>query len=354
MNISLQDRVFSFIELGKKFKKVSNANSLSGLSNAETELYNSIKNASHYNPWFTEENCRHAIAGLAEMLDKKYIEKWVSSYKFINDDFKKTVAVIMAGNVPAVGFHDMLCVLISGKKLIAKLSSNDKLIPKAIVSCLIEINPGWELLITIEENIIKAFDAVIATGSNNSARYFEYYFGKYPHIIRKNRNSLACLSGKESGEEFQKLAEDIFRYFGLGCRNVSQLLIPKGFNITTIFPHWERWSIIADHYKYSNNYDYNKSIFLINQIEHLDTGFLLVKKDERIFSPISVLNYYEYDNEGLIQDYIKTNKENIQCISSNMQLKVKEAQIVPLGNTQNPKIWDYADSVDTIKFCLSF
>ncbi len=353
MSISLNERILSFIELGKRFHKVAEAKSKENLSSAETNLFNAIQNASHQNAWFTEENCRYALLGLAGMLNETKLRKWISDYHiFEKNKSKKVVAVIMAGNIPAVGFHDFLCVLISGNKFLGKLSSNDTLIPKAIADVLIEINQKWDTFIEFEENLIKGFDAVIATGSDNSARYFDYYFGKYPHIIRKNRNSIAILSGNESDEEIKALSEDVFRYFGLGCRNISHLMIPEGFGMEKIFPLWEHWSNITDHHKYSNNYDYNKSIFLINRIKHLDNGFLLVREDSSLNSAVSVLNYSCYKITDDIPIYIEKEKDRIQCISSNINLGINNPPIVPIGKAQMPELWDYADSIDTLQFCL--
>jgi hypothetical protein len=354
MSIPLSNRKESFIELGKKISKVLYTTEVDKLAPAEAALDKAILNAAHHNPWFTEENCRHALSGLANMLKADKFEKWVSSYNIPEkSNNPKTIAVIMAGNIPAVGFHDFLCALISGNKFLGKLSSQDEIIPKAIADLLIEINNEWKDYIIFEDKIIKNFDAIIATGSNNSARYFDYYFGKYPHIIRKSRSSIAVLSGKETDEELNLLGEDIFRYFGLGCRNVSQIMFPEDFDIKRIFPLLENWSYLGNHYKYANNYDYNKSIFLINRVEHLDTGFALYKRDISLMSHISVVNFHSYKNLADLELYIKQESDNLQCISCNFSLKTKTVSVVPIGSTQHPELWDYADGVDTMKFVLN-
>jgi hypothetical protein len=351
MSIPLSTRKESFIELGKRISNVLNKTEVDKLTYGEASLYRAITDAANHNPWFTEENCRYALSGLANMLKRDKFEKWVSSYNISEvSNNPKTIAVIMAGNIPAVGFHDFLCVLISGNIFLGKLASQDKIIPKAIADLLIEINNDLKDYILFEDNIIKNFDAIIATGSNNSSRYFDYYFGKYPHIIRKSRSSIAVLSGKETDEELKPLGEDIFRYFGLGCRNVSQIMFPEGFDIKRIFPLLENWAHLGNHHKYANNYDYNKSIFLINRVEHLDTGFALYKPDSSLMSHISVVNFHAYKNIADLELYIKQESDNLQCISCNFSLETETVSVVPLGTTQNPELWDYADGIDTIKF----
>ena len=198
----------------------------------------------------------------------------------------------MAGNIPAVGFHDVLCVLLNGDSALIKLSSKDTVLLKFLLEKLIEINPGFSSKIQYAERL-KSFDAVIATGSDNTSRYFEYYFGKYPHIIRKNRTSVAILDGTENEKDLTQLGTDVFSYFGLGCRNVSKLFVPSGYNFGPLFRSWELFKEIEHHHKYHNNYHYQKSIFLVSVIPHLDNGFVLLQESERLVSPIAVV-YYEY------------------------------------------------------------
>ncbi len=354
MSINLTERITSFAELGVRIKKVLKSANTTDLSISEIALFDAIKNASLHNPWFTEENCRHAMAGLAFLLEKQKIENWLNSYN-INEKKSnpKTIAVVMAGNIPAVGFHDFLCVLISGNKILAKLSSQDDILIKAISEVLMEINNEWKAYIKFEEKIIKGFDAVIATGSNNTGRYFDYYFGKYPNIIRKNRNSMAVLSGKENDAEIEGLGEDIFRYFGLGCRNVSQILIPETYRIEALLPFFESWSFIGNHHKWANNYDYNKSIFLVNKVEHLDNGFAIFKPDYKLHSPVSVLNFHKYKTIEEVKTLINSEANSIQCISSNIEIGLDNISTVPLGKTQTPELWDYADRIDTMDLVLS-
>ncbi|MBS4014332.1 MAG: acyl-CoA reductase [Bacteroidetes bacterium] len=354
MSIKLTDRIKSFAELGDRIQKVLKSSNTSDLSISETALFDAIKKASLHNPWYTEENCRHAMSGLAIILEKQKIEYWLNSYNINEKNSNpKTIAVVMAGNIPAVGFHDFLCVLISGNKILAKLSSQDDVLIKAISEVLEDINNEWKTYIKFEDNIIRGFDAVIATGSNNTARYFEYYFGKYPNIIRKNRNSIAVLSGKENDTEIEGLGEDIFRYFGLGCRNVSQILIPESYRIEDLLPSFETWSFIGNHHKWANNYDYNKSIFLVNQVDHLDNGFAIFKPDQKLHSPVSVLNFHKYKTIEDVKALINSEANSIQCISSNIEIGIDNVSIVPLGKTQMPELWDYADRIDTMDLVLS-
>jgi hypothetical protein len=236
--------------------------------------------------------------------------------------------------------------LASGNKALIKLSSQDKLLTPYILNKLVEIEPAFAEQFEFIERL-KDFDAVIATGSNNTSRYFDYYFSKVPNIIRKNRNSIAVLNGTESKEELHALGNDIFDYFGLGCRNVSKVFAPKGYKFDTFFESIEDFKSIADHHKYNNNYDYNKSIFLVNMDKHLDNGFLLVKEDERFASPLAVLYYEEYESITALDEKLVEQADQIQCIVSNESLSIETLRF---GQSQCPALWDYADGVDTMGF----
>ena len=262
----------------------------------------------------------------------------------------KRIGVITAGNIPLVGFHDFLSVLISGNIFVGKLSSkDDKLLPN-VIDLLIEIEPKFKNYIFISENKLENFDAVIATGSNNSARYFEYYFGKYPHIIRKNRNSVAVITGNETTVDLQLLADDIFLYFGLGCRSVSKLFLPDGYNLDNIFRNSLKYKEVINHNKYANNYDYNRAIYLLNLTEFKDNGIMLMKEDINMASPISVVYFENYSKLETIKQRLDIEKDNIQCIVADKTV-INEA--IPFGESQKPQLWDYADNVDTINFLLN-
>lgn len=284
-----------------------------------------------------------SLNGIREYLREDQLIQWTSQY-FLEPVQQKTIALVMAGNIPLVGFHDFLCVLISGNAVQIKLSSKDSKLIKYLVNYLQSIEPSFAGRITFKERL-EGFDAIIATGSDNSARYFEYYFGKYPNIIRKNRTSCAILTGNESDEDIEKLGIDIFSYFGLGCRNVSKLYVPTDYDFVILLSRLESFKDIIHHHKYCNNYDYQKSILLVNGVKHLDNGFVLLQENEKLVSPISVLYYERYTDESELKNKLKANAERIQCVVG----KEKPASI-PFGQAQYPTVWDYADQIDTLKF----
>lgn len=309
-------------------------------------LESAIEKAGVHNSWFTRENVYHVLAYWGNQLSEKKIVQWLSSYSLPKHQSPKRVAIVMAGNIPLVGFHDFLCVLLSGNSVVGKLSSNDTVLLPVLVKYLKATDPGIGERISFTEGKLENFDAVIATGSNNTGRYFEYYFGKYPHIIRKNRNSVAILSGDETQESLKKLGEDLFRYYGLGCRSVSKIYVPEGYNFASFFDAIGNWKALLQNNKYANNYDYNKAVYLLSDLKILDNGFLILKEDRGIASPISVL-YFEYykDSEQLEQDLL-TASHTIQCIVAE---NFSATEVAP-GQTQQPALYDYADGVDTIAF----
>jgi len=316
------------------------------MTNPDDELNEVIGNELHYNAWFTPEYVKKAITSIGNMLNSADLVTWLSKYNF-NSSGKK-VGLILAGNIPLVGFHDVLCVLASGNHALIKASSQDNHLIKYVLEKLVEIDNSFAGCYSFVERL-ENFDAVIATGSNNTSRYFDYYFGKVPNIIRKNRNSIAVLTGEETAGQLHELGHDIFDYFGLGCRNVSKLLVPDGYNFNLFFESIEDFKTIIHHHKYNNNYDYNKSIYLVNGDEHLDNGFLLLKKDDRLTSPLAVLYYSNYVDIKDAERIINTESEKIQCVVSGASLEVNN-QVVTFGQSQQPKLWDYADRIDTMEF----
>lgn len=296
------------------------------------------------NAWFTDVNVRLAIQGISKFLEPASLEEWAGRYELDTTSPKK-VAIIMAGNIPLVGFHDFLSVLISGHHLMMKVSSKDSQLFKQLLRELLVIEPTFQQMITAVEGPMKGFDAVIATGSDNSARYFDYYFSKYPTIIRKNRTSCAVLTGKETASDMQALGHDVFSYFGLGCRNVSKIYVPEGYSFSPLLDNWASFSSVIDHHKYNNNYDYQKAILLVNQQDHLDTGHLLLCESDRLVSPISVLFFEYYSFEDDVINKLLANKDKLQCIVGKQSFCT-----VGFGQTQMPTLWDYADNVDTLKF----
>lgn len=327
----------------REFKEISRAG---GDGRAFEKAFNQAVSA---NAWFTPEDIFKSLYILGVSIDRPDLEQWLSGYGTSAVSAGKSVAVIMAGNIPAVGFHDFLSVLMAGHRLVAKLSSDDRFLIPAIADVLCGIEPGFKEQISFTEGTISGFDAVIATGSNNTSRYFDYYFGKYPHIIRRNRNALGIITGMETREELEGLGEDIFTYYGLGCRNISRLYVPEGYDFNEFFEAMEKFSHVGDHNKYRNNYDYNKSIFLVNGEKHLDNGFMLLRKGRGMPTPVSVLHYEHYTSLDEVDSYIVEERENIQCVVS--LFDTFHDSVTP-GTAQYPKLWDYADGVDTMAFLL--
>jgi hypothetical protein len=297
------------------------------------------------NPWFTPKSVEEALMGIAKFLNKDSLQQWVSKYNLTNTRSPRTVALIMAGNIPLVGFHDFLSVIISGHRLVIKSSSKDSKLFTLLLEELTRIEPELSPLIRMEESRIKDFDAVIATGSDNSARYFDYYFGKYPNIIRKNRSSCAVITGNETDQELYLLGKDVFTYYGLGCRNVSKVYVPVHFDLKRLGDCWQGYAEVIHHHKYNNNYEYQKAILLVNQQDHLDTGFLLLCETEKLVSPIAVLFYEYYTLEDDVINKLLANRDKLQCI-----VGTEPFCTVAFGKTQSPEVWDYADNVDTLKF----
>jgi hypothetical protein len=350
--MDLEKRIDAFDKLGKFLSQFS----LSGIVRKENVPHNDlffegfqhqIKLADENNGWFTKENVLYALSGWSELLTRSNLEAWLSNYDTANTHPNK-VAIIMAGNIPLVGFHDFLSVLITGHEVVVKQSSNDKQLLPFLAKYLEHIEPAFKGKISFTEEKLEDFDAVIATGSNNTARYFEYYFKGKPSIIRKNRNSIAVLTGNETNEQLNSLAEDIFRYYGLGCRNVSKLYIPRNYNFDKFFQSIYHWHPIIEEQKYANNYDYNKAVYLMSEFDMLENGFLMIKEDESFGSPIATLFYQYYDDLDSLKNQLEVDKEQIQCVVSSGVLNNE----IAFGKTQKPRLWEYADGVDTVEFLL--
>jgi len=305
-----------------------------------------IESASNHNAWFKTEEVNRALSSLKEMLSLHALEQWFEQIKVTSAP--KTIGLILAGNIPMVGFHDVLCVLATGNTAMIKLSSSDNQLLPALLKQLIAFEPLLADRIVFAERL-KDFDAIIATGSNNTSRYFEYYFGKVPNIIRKNRNSIAVLDGLETEEEIAVLGHDIFDYYGMGCRSVSKIYLPEGYEIKNFFEPIEPFQDISNHFKYNNNYDYNKSIYLVNSVPHLDNGFLLLTENEALSSPLAVLYYEHYKNLEELNLKLEEMQDSIQCVVTHAAMKLNVG-VVTFGQSQHPQLWDYADNVNTIDF----
>ena len=315
--------------------------------NWSRKLEKTITLAGHKNGWFTKENVLYALKSWGNLLTENNLTTWLNEYD-LSQNRPKKVALIMAGNIPLVGFHDFLSVLITGNKALIKLSSNDNVLISFIKDYLISIEPLFKDLIVFSDEKLEGFDAVIATGSNNTARYFEYYFGKGPNIIRKNRNSIAVLTGKESAEQLKALGEDIFRYYGLGCRSVSKVFVPRGYDFDAFFKSMYAYHPIVEQNKYVNNYDYNKAVYLMSEFKILDNGFLILKEDESYASPIASLFYEGYDDFSDLKKHLENDKDQLQCIVGD---GIFDGEI-PFGKTQKLSLSDYADNIDTVDFLL--
>ncbi|WP_369012765.1 acyl-CoA reductase [Flavobacterium anhuiense] len=355
--MTLETKKSVFVELGKFLSQFSENGSIQKSDVLYNDIFfedfeNLIRLSQSHNGWYTPEQVYFSIQSWAEALTKENIDKWLSAYSFDSDqDDKngKTVALILAGNIPLVGFHDFLSVLITGNKALIKTSSNDQHLLPFLAKYLIAVDENLKDSITFVEGKLENFDAVIATGSNNTSRYFEYYFKDKPSIIRKNRNSAAILTGKETNEDLEALGEDIFRYFGLGCRNVSKLYIPKDYSFDAFFQAMFKYQDVIHYEKYANNYDYNKAVFLMSNFKLLDNGFLTLKEDSSYASPISSVFYEYYENLEELEKRLQEDTDQIQCIVSNNLTP----NSIAFGETQKPQLWDYADNVDTITFLLT-
>ncbi|WP_456377849.1 acyl-CoA reductase [Lutibacter sp.] len=352
--MNLEQRIDAFVKLGDFLKQFSTAK----IEKRDTSKFNTlffeafemqINRAHEFNGWFNKTNVLNAFESWSDALTTENLKKWISKYNFDKNYKPKTVAIIMAGNIPLVGFHDFLSVLISGHNVLAKQSSNDKHFLPLIAKFLESYNKEFKNKITFTEGNLTNFDAVIATGSNNTARYFEHYFGKYPNIIRNNRNSVAILTGNETQETLENLGKDIFQYFGLGCRSISKIYVPKNYNFESLFKALYKYKDIINYKKYENNYDYNKAVYLMSLFKLQENGFLMLKEDKNFASPIATLFYEYYDSFDELTEKLSLEKEKIQCVACDKN----DEKFVKFGQTQYPKLWDYADGIDTLNFLLN-
>ena len=347
-----QQRLQAFVKLGDFFSQYcefanNRARKPEDIDPDLVRLDETIELAGHKNGWFTRENIEFSLKTWSSLLTGENLEKWLKPYDLKKNTPKK-VALIMAGNIPLVGFHDFMCTLITGNHAMVKLASNDAILLPFIANYLSQASPCLEDSYSFQEGRLQGFDAVIATGSNNTARYFEYYFGHKPHIIRKNRVSVAILQGVESAATLRSLGDDIFRYYGLGCRSVSKLFVPEGYEFEAFFSAIYPFHSILDHRKYANNYDYNKAVYLMSEFRILDNGFLMLKEDAAYGSPIATIFYEYYKNPGDVLERIATDREQLQCIVAQGLLPGE----IPFGETQFPGLQEYADGTDTVEFLL--
>ncbi len=349
--MNLQQRIKAFDRLGQLLRAFTAEYHRQGTHRDSrlSWLHEKVRQANEQNPWFTEHHILTALRSIGAQLSQNQLERWTQGYAQLKQPNypSQVIGVVAAGNIPLVGFHDFLSVLMAGHTYQGKLSSRDKILPEALARLLGDIEPGFNKHIDLREDQLHDFDAIIATGSNNTSRYFHYYFGKYPHIIRHNRNGAAVLTGGESNEQLKKLADDILLFFGLGCRNISKLYVPESFEMERIMNNLEHYRHITDNSKYANNYDYQKSVFLINQMPHYDTGFLLLKEDQRLASPLATLHFERYRRLAQVKQSLAGQQDQIQCIVS---VSDEFPRAVAPGQAQYPKLWEYADGIDTLAF----
>ncbi len=344
--MNIKQRINAFVQTGLFIKRHFNSDlRIESEKTLHEGLNNLVEMAYLYNGWFIKDFVEESLRNFGRMLEEKSLQNFC---KDISEPKKqKTVAVIMAGNIPMVGFHDFMCVLLSGNKVMLKLSSDDNVLLPFFIKLLDHYENEMSSQIIFAADKLSDFDAVIATGSNNTSNYFEYYFGKYPHIIRKNRTSLAVITGKESKQDLINLGKDIFLYFGLGCRNVSKLLVPKNYVFDTLFESVFDFKFVLDNKKYGNNYEYNRAIYLLNADKFLDNNFLIIKEDKGLHSPVSVLFYETYDSENNLKKYLVENTHVLQCVVGN------GPDYIPFGYSQQPVITDFADNVNTLNFLVN-
>jgi hypothetical protein len=342
-----KERLIAFSELGTLFKENVDKKENKKFPEWDTVLEKTLIESHSYNSWFTIDNLKLSLKNWSNSLQENIISDWLSKYN-IEDKSSKKIAIIMAGNIPAVGFHDLLCSLLLNFDCIVKLSSEDKLLIPFIVKFLESRNEKLKNKVTFESEKLKDFDGVIATGNNNSHRYFDYYFSKYPNLLRKTRHSIAVLDGKESDNDLSELSNDIFNYFGLGCRSVSKVFIPYGYDLDLLFNAFFRHKEVVNHNKYVNNFDYNKAVYLMSKEKFIENGFIILKEESKLGSPIGCLFYEFYNDKKEITKLINNNSDSIQCVVSNINFNTN----IKFGQTQCPNINDYADNNDTIKFLL--
>lgn len=297
------------------------------------------------NRWFIPEFIELSVNNIAQnFLQPVQLEQLINRYQIPKENQNpKKVGIVMAGNIPLVGFHDLLCVFLTGNFAVVKPSSKDEVLIKHLVKKMTEWNQQVETYVSVSE-IIKGCDAYIATGSNNSSRYFEYYFAKYPSIIRKNRTSVAILNGNETDEQLKKLADDVYQFFGLGCRNVTKIFVPQHYNFIPLLNAFKKYNHLIDHHKYKNNYDYNLAIHILNNQYYMTNGSILLIENDSLFSPIGELHYAYYTDEKDLREKLKADP-NIQCIVG--------VNDIAFGEAQCPGVCDYADGVDTMNFLKS-
>ena len=336
--MNLKERKELLIALGKHLQ-------------TKDEYLEAIMHRSQFNnAWFTIENQQKAINAIAtKFLASEKLETWLEKYPIPESTTAKKVGLIMAGNIPLVGFHDVLSVFASGHQSVIKLSEKDQYLLPYLISLLGKFESKASEYFSIAPKL-KDFDAVIATGSNNTARYFDAYFGKYPNIIRKNRHAVAVLTGSESSDDLHTMGRDVFQFFGLGCRNVAKIYVPEAYDFTPLLEALHEYRDIARHSKYKNNFDYNYALYVLNKTEHMANGCIILTENKAIQSRIAGLHYEYYSNIDNLKEELQEHTSEIQCVVSSNP--IEGISTIPFGKAQQPELWDYADGVDTMAFLV--
>ncbi len=339
--MNLNSRIDLLTELNKKI-------------DTQSAKYKQIREEAYIaNSWFIPEYIDLAVTSIKKyFLDEVKLKKWISKYKIKDQSTDKSTGLILAGNIPLVGFHDLMCVFVSGQKAKIKLSSKDEVLMKFILGLMEEIDPAITDIINFVDRLT-GIDSVIATGSNNSYRYFDYYFNKIPNLIRKNRNSIAILRGDENECQLKALADDIQIYFGLGCRNVSKIFVPKGYDFQSLIRILDENPILRNHNKYMNNFEYNLAISLINKDNILQGESVFFKEDIAYISRIAVLNFEYYEDVEDLRNRFLNERDNIQILCTVSGEMFGFDFEMKFGNSQKPELWDYADGVDTMEFLVN-
>lgn len=343
--MTVEQRIEAFLRLGDAIRWA--------LAGRPSALSSAIDMAELENPWFTRGNIERMLSEIANgWLTPNALRPWALGYlKDTSEEAEaKRVGVVAAGNIPLVGFHDLLCVLIAGHVLVLRPSSRDSALMKAIRNMLIDVEPQFDDLFELSEGKLRKVDAIIATGGDGTALVMRHYFERYPSIIRQHRNAVALLDGSETDAQLEALGDDIFAYYGLGCRNVSMLLVPHDYSMEHLLGHLLPWRKLIQHHKYANNYEYQRAIFALNRVQHLDLGFALVRECEALDSPIGVIHYCRYASRQDALNFLEQHADRIQCAVGNSSWS---GRVVDFGRAQSPSIADYADGVDTMKFLLS-
>lgn len=340
--MTVKQRIEAFVQVGNFIERHYQNTPREDEKQLHEGLNNVIELAHAYNNWFIPQFVESSLLNIGTILDQNSVSGFAQSLQTTQ---QKTVAVICAGNIPMVCFHDILCVLLSGHNLLIKLSDDDKILPPFFLKLLVHYAPEFESSILFSPAKLANFDAVIATGSNNTASHFQYYFSKYPNIIRKNRTSVAILTGKETNDDLKNLGMDVFQYFGLGCRSVNKLLVPANYSFNQFFESIVDFGYVVNNKKYGNNYDYHRAIYLLESLPFLDNNFVMLRESSDLHSPVGVIYYQYYSHPSEIEKYLKENENQLQCIVGQ--------GYVPFGYSQQPVITEFADKINTLDFLVN-